>query len=182
MPDDFPDRPPTRAASRQTPTPVRSTEVRAASIKPRVRIALWAKTAGGCTLCNRRVLNDTRSYWHTVAAAERAHNLGATRTAGSPRGLEELDRAIDLEDNLLLCCHDCHRMIDDERGGEDAPEPPPHLTQLVTRKGCPCSSHFDTSTLATTTSSSPNMLAALTAGTLVFADGATQVRKRPAAG
>src|SRR5690349_16603528 len=116
MPDDFPGRPSSRSTSRQTPTAVRNTEVRAGSIKPRVRLALWAKSAGRCTLCNRKVLNDNRTFWHSVTAAEMAHILGATTTKGSPRGREELDRTVDLEaeDNLLLCCHDCHRMIDDE--------------------------------------------------------------------
>lgn len=116
MHDEFPNRPPQRSTSRHTPTAVRNTEVRAGSIKPRVRLALWAKSAGRCTLCNRKVLNDSRTFCHSVAAAEMAHILGATTTEGSPRGREELDRTVDLEaeENLLLCCHDCHRMIDDE--------------------------------------------------------------------
>jgi hypothetical protein len=62
------------------------------------------------------VLSDGRISWHSVAAAEMAHILGASNTKGSPRGREELDRTVDLEaeDNLLLCCHDCHLMIEDE--------------------------------------------------------------------
>jgi len=93
---------------------VRDTHVRG-TIKQRVRLALWAKSAGRCTLCNRRVLNDNRTYYHSIAAAEMAHILGATTTPGSPRGTQELDQDHDLEseDNLLLCCHDCHRLIDD---------------------------------------------------------------------
>lgn len=115
MPDDFPGRPSKGSTSHQTPAAVRDTSVRAGSIKPRVRLALWAKSAGRCTICNRKVLNESRTFWHSVAAAEMAHILGATTLEGSPRGREELDRSVDLEaeDNLLLSCHDCHRMIDD---------------------------------------------------------------------
>ena len=43
-----------------------------------------------------------------------AHVIGATSTPGSPRGLEagHDDTVLEGEENLLLCCHDCHRMID----------------------------------------------------------------------
>ena len=115
MPDDFPGRPTKRSTSRHTSKKVRDTHVRG-SIRQRARLALWAKSAGRCTLCNRHVLNDARTYLHAIPSGELAHILGAKTTAGSPRGREELNRQVDLEseDNLLLCCHDCHRMIDDE--------------------------------------------------------------------
>lgn len=115
MPDDFPGRPTNRSTSRQTSKKVRDTHVRG-SIKQHVRLALWAKSAGRCTLCNHRVLNGAKTYLHAIPSGELAHILGAKTTEGSPRGREELDRQVDLEseDNLVLCCHDCHRMIDDE--------------------------------------------------------------------
>ncbi len=115
MPDDFPDRPAKRSTPRQNTKKVRDTHVRG-SIKQHVRLALWAKSAGRCTLCNHRVLNDAKTYLHAIPSGELAHILGAKTTQGSPRGRQELDRQIDLEseDNLILCCHDCHRMIDDE--------------------------------------------------------------------
>lgn len=104
---------------------VRDTHVRG-QIKPTVRQALWAKTAGRCTLCNRRVLGGQRTFLHSVGAAEMAHIKGATSTVGSPRGLDELPSPpapsdgleaasddLESEENLLLCCHDCHRIIDD---------------------------------------------------------------------
>lgn len=92
----------------------RDTQVRRGSIKDSVRNALWGRTAGRCTVCNRRVLNDDRTFWHSIAAAEMAHIIGATATPGSPRGQEQAAGTTDLEseENLLLCCHDCHRMID----------------------------------------------------------------------
>ncbi len=53
-----------------------------------------------------------------------AHIKGATATSGSPRGLDDEPAAgavtasanedLESEENLLLCCHDCHRIIDDE--------------------------------------------------------------------
>lgn len=114
MPDDFPGRPAERATSRHSSKKARDTHVRG-SIKQHVRLALWAKSAGRCTLCNRSVLNGAKTYLHAIPAGELAHILGAKTTVGSPRGREELNRDVDLEseDNLLLCCHDCHRMIDD---------------------------------------------------------------------
>lgn len=114
MPQDFPSRPPKESTTSKAKRLVRDTHVRG-NIKPSVRYALWGKSAGRCTLCNRRVLNEAKTFLHSIAAAEMAHILGATTTEGSPRGFDELDRVVDLEgeDNLLLCCHDCHRMIDD---------------------------------------------------------------------
>lgn len=92
----------------------RDTAARRGSIKDSVRNALWGRTAGRCTVCNRRVLNDDRTFWHSIASAEMAHIIGATATPGSPRGQEQASGTTDLEseENLLLCCHDCHRMID----------------------------------------------------------------------
>ncbi|MBB5806985.1 hypothetical protein F4560_006753 [Saccharothrix ecbatanensis] len=48
-------------------------------------------------------------------SAELAHNVGATDGETSPRSesaTPELDR--ESEENLLLVCHDCHRVIDDK--------------------------------------------------------------------
>jgi hypothetical protein len=93
----------------------RNTHVVRENIPERVRIALWARTAGRCTICNRRLLGDGRTFFHSVTAAELAHNVGATDASGSPRSgaaTPELDR--ESEENLLLACHDCHRLIDDK--------------------------------------------------------------------
>jgi hypothetical protein len=93
----------------------RDTQVPRNKIKESVRVALWARTAGRCTICNRRLLNDARTFMHSVAAAELAHNIGATGGASSPRGsaaITGMDR--ESEENLLLVCHDCHRIIDHE--------------------------------------------------------------------
>jgi hypothetical protein len=91
----------------------RNTHVKRENIKESVRNALWARTAGRCTICNRRLLGDSRTYMHSVLLAELAHNIGATAGANSPRH-QDRDDLVDTEaeENLLLLCHDCHRLID----------------------------------------------------------------------
>ena len=64
-------------------------------------------------MCSTTLLGS-RSYLHSVLAGELAHNVGATATAGSPRGLAERIVDRDAEENLLLLCHACHRLIDNE--------------------------------------------------------------------
>lgn len=93
----------------------RETHVSRNKIRDSVRLAIWARAAGRCTICNRRLLGDTRTFMHSVTLAELAHNVGATDGDASPRtdaatpGMDRED-----EENLLLVCHDCHRIIDHE--------------------------------------------------------------------
>lgn len=91
----------------------RNTLAKREDIKDSVRNALWARTAGRCTICNRRLLGDSRTYMHSVLLAELAHNVGATAGENSPRRTHR-GGVIDTEaeENLLLLCHDCHRLID----------------------------------------------------------------------
>ncbi|WP_326950964.1 SAVED domain-containing protein [Amycolatopsis sp. NBC_01307] len=96
-----------------TTSDCRDTSVKREAIKDSVRNALWARTAGRCTICNRRLLGDSRTYLHSVLLAELAHNIGATESSESPRrdyddGVEDTEA----EENLLLLCHDCHKIID----------------------------------------------------------------------
>jgi len=91
----------------------RDTQVSRNRIKDNVRRALWARTAGRCTICNRRLLGDARTFLHSATVAELAHNVGATDGDTSPRteaATAGMDR--ETEENLLLVCHDCHRIID----------------------------------------------------------------------
>lgn len=96
------------------PADTRDTTVKRERIKESVRNALWARTAGRCTICNRRLLGGQRTYLHSVLLAELAHNIGATEGAGSPRSKnnDEVEDT-EAEENLLLLCHDCHKIIDD---------------------------------------------------------------------
>jgi 5-methylcytosine-specific restriction endonuclease McrA len=91
----------------------RDTTVKRGAIKDSVRNALWARTAGRCTICNRRLLGDSRTYLHSVLLAELAHNIGATEGPDSPRRKDN-DGVVDTEseENLLLLCHDCHKIVD----------------------------------------------------------------------
>jgi len=91
----------------------RDTSVKRENIKDSVRNALWARTAGRCTICNRRLLGDSRTYMHSVLLAELAHNIGASDGARSPRSsANDGEHDTESEENLLLLCHDCHRIID----------------------------------------------------------------------
>lgn len=96
-----------------TTTDHRDTTVKRGAIKDSVRNALWARTAGRCTICNRRLLGDSRTYFHSVLLAELAHNIGAAEGSDSPRR-DANDGVVDTEseENLLLLCHDCHKIID----------------------------------------------------------------------
>ncbi|TDD68065.1 SAVED domain-containing protein [Jiangella aurantiaca] len=112
-----------------TPPDGRDTTVKRERIKESVRNALWARTAGRCTICNRRLLGDQRTYLHSVLLAELAHNIGAIDGDGSPRrrdyhGVDDNEA----EENLLLLCHDCHKIIDDP--GHIDFFPPEKLRQL----------------------------------------------------
>lgn len=50
---------------------------------------------------------------HSVLLAELAHNVGATTGKGSPRSsANDGTLATEAEENLLLLCHDCHKIID----------------------------------------------------------------------
>lgn len=96
-----------------SPIDSRNTTVKRENIRDSVRNALWARTAGRCTFCNRRLLGDHRTYLHSVLLAELAHNIGATNGAGSPRSATNNDvDDTEAEENLLLLCHDCHKIID----------------------------------------------------------------------
>ena len=64
-------------------------------------------------MCSTTLLGS-RSYLHSVLVGQLAHNVGATATAGSPRGLIKGIADREAEENLLLLCHACHRLIDNE--------------------------------------------------------------------
>jgi hypothetical protein len=63
-------------------------------------------------MCSTSLLGGGPTYLHTVLVGELAHNVGATATPGSPRGQAEDIEDRESEENLLLLCHACHRLID----------------------------------------------------------------------
>ena len=84
------------------------------SISEASTLWLWVAAGGRCEYhgCNRYLLVEELTGYE-LNLAERAHIVGATAAAGSPRGddplslLERSDRA-----NLMLLCRDHHRLID----------------------------------------------------------------------
>lgn len=92
----------------------RDTRIKRGRVSDAARHAIWVKSAGRCNVCNTFMLNSGRTYFHSVTVAEMAHMIGATATKGSPRGEDEVLDDAEAEENLLLLCHECHRLVDDE--------------------------------------------------------------------
>lgn len=75
-------------------------------------LRLWVMAGGRCEYCNTNLLEDEFSAY-TLNLSERAHIVGATTAARSPRG----DAALPLSErehaaNLMLLCRAHHRLID----------------------------------------------------------------------
>lgn len=73
---------------------------------------LLVRSGGRCALCYGELLTSAFTK-QPVYLGERAHIVGRSTSAGSPRGDHELP--IELRDdpkNLLLLCRSCHREID----------------------------------------------------------------------
>lgn len=72
---------------------------------------VWVRCGGRCVICNRYLVDDRLG--DVVRIGEVAHNVGRSTSEWSPRGDADLpvDQR-DLADNLLLLCHDDHRVID----------------------------------------------------------------------
>lgn len=97
-----------------TPRRVRNTTVTRGEIRDKVRVAVWAKAAGRCVICNESLFNSRRTHLHTVLVGQLAHNVGAKASKGSPRGQTAQIKDREAEENLLLLCPACHRIVDDE--------------------------------------------------------------------
>lgn len=63
-------------------------------------------------MCNEFVQGEDNSWYHTVLTGEMAHNIGATTGKKSPRRSSQHVGDREALENLLLLCHDCHRIID----------------------------------------------------------------------
>lgn len=81
------------------------------AIPERVKIMVWARSAGRCNFCNRLVtMND--DLGEPVSIGELAHNVGWSDN--SPRGDDPLEGEQRQEpENLVLACRNCHKPIDD---------------------------------------------------------------------
>jgi SMODS-associated and fused to various effectors sensor domain len=89
---------------------------------------LWVRSGGRCARCNKYLLED--KYFETpVNIGQRAHIAGWTDSLGSPRGNSELPiPERNKADNLILLCHDCHVLIDEEETKSRFPES--HLLEM----------------------------------------------------
>jgi len=88
------------------------------SIPNKVTINLWAKSAGRCEFdgCNE-ILYKSSTTQESVNKAQRAHIYSFSEDG--PRGNKEHQGDINSEENLMLMCHQCHKLIDeDEEGGK----------------------------------------------------------------
>jgi len=77
-------------------------------------LTLWVAAGARCEFrgCNRYLLEDGLTGYE-LNLAERAHVVGATEGARSPRGGAALEVALrNEEENLMLLCRDHHRLID----------------------------------------------------------------------
>jgi len=93
---------------------VRDSEVPRKALSGPSELRIWTKSAGRCVLCAAYLLENRTERYHTTKVGQVAHIVGATPTAKSPRNLGDLTRdERAYEQNLLLLCYPCHRMIDD---------------------------------------------------------------------
>ena len=82
------------------------------TISDRIALRVWVAAGGRCTMCNRRLVDDS----HTgvgVSVGQIAHIVGWSKQPGSPRGEDDLPVGErNDEANLMLLCYDQHRVID----------------------------------------------------------------------
>lgn len=81
-------------------------------IKRHVESMLWGRAAGRCEFagCNR-VLSRSSVTQEQVNVAQKAHIYAFS--PGGSRGHEDVPgEALNLAENLMLVCHECHRKID----------------------------------------------------------------------
>lgn len=87
------------------------------SVSTKTRLILWARGAGRCYYCNRDLIGDLISLSPQLVKGLVAH-IVAEKPDG-PRGDPiRSPLLVDNVDNLMLMCHDHHRLIDEEKPQE----------------------------------------------------------------
>ncbi len=89
-------------------------------IKPEVERVLWGRAAGRCQFsdCNKLLYKHGVTQ-QPVNLAEKAHIYSFSKKGPRGWGPFKLNRSgINDVPNLLLACHDCHKLIDDDKEGE----------------------------------------------------------------
>lgn len=92
---------------------------RTRTIKREVELELWARSAGRCEFngCNRIIFRSPVTQ-EKVNISEKAHIYSFSEDG--PRGWGPLKRnpkALNQISNLMLVCHDCHKLIDQDQEG-----------------------------------------------------------------
>lgn len=95
-------------------TTFRNTAFKRKPLTEAVRMRVWGRAAARCVLCSEWLI-DARHFWHGIPVGELAHAVAASSGKNAPRGNEPLDEGKRAqEENILLLCHSCHRVIDSE--------------------------------------------------------------------
>lgn len=92
----------------------RNTEYKRKPLKESVKLRVWGRSAARCVLCSEWLINRNH-HWHEIPVGELAHVVAASSGQNAPRGnspLDDSERA--QEENILLLCHSCHKVIDSE--------------------------------------------------------------------
>lgn len=103
----------TRRRAGHPPTTAVGPDGTTRTVPPRVAMRVWVTAGGRCSMCNRYLVVDEYTG-QPVFTGQLAHIVGWTTAPGSPRGDEPLPtESRNTAYNLMLLCHDQHRVIDD---------------------------------------------------------------------
>lgn len=103
-------KPQTEVTVKKVPSPSRN-------VWKATEVMLWGRAGGRCEFngCNRPVWKNVTTQ-EPVNIAQKAHIYSFS--VGGPRGNKGIDpRDINSFENLLLLCHQCHKMIDEQEDG-----------------------------------------------------------------
>lgn len=92
----------------------RDTSITRSALSESVKQRVWGRSAARCVLCSQWLINSEH-FLHSTSVGELAHGVAAVAGKKAPRGAAPLDaeeRA--QEENILLLCHSCHRVVDSE--------------------------------------------------------------------
>ena len=93
-------------------------EVTSRSISQPIQLMLWGIAAGRCEFdgCNKQLWQSSITK-EQVNIAQKAHIWSFS--SNGPRGNDGIDpKEINFLHNLMLVCHECHKLIDEDKKGE----------------------------------------------------------------
>jgi hypothetical protein len=88
-------------------------------IKTAVEKELWARAAGRCQFdgCNK-ILYKSSITQERVNISEKAHIYSISEKGPRGRGFLKSEKALNDISNLMLVCHECHKIIDHDKDGK----------------------------------------------------------------